>query len=84
MTFVSDLYVIKKEGKLIINFHCFHYWQVPPAELESVILTHSDVQDCAVIGIPDELAGEVPRGYVVLKKDKNVKENDIAKYIESE
>lgn len=57
---------------------------MPPAELESVILTHSDVQDCAVIGIPDELAGEVPRGYVVLKNDKNVKENDIAKYIESE
>ncbi|KAI6024276.1 AMP binding protein [Pisolithus marmoratus] len=38
---------------------------VPPAELESVLLQHSDVADAAVIGVPSEEATELPRAYVV-------------------
>lgn len=41
--------------------------QVAPAELEAVLLTHPAVADAAVIGIADEEAGEVPKGFVVLK-----------------
>jgi len=41
--------------------------QVAPAELESVILSHPAVADCAVIGIKDERAGEAPKGFVTLK-----------------
>src|SRR2546426_1982127 len=43
--------------------------QVPPAELEAVLRTHPAVSDAAVIPIPDEEAGEVPKAYVVLKGD---------------
>ena len=32
--------------------------QVPPAELEDLLLGHPDVEDCAVLGIPDEYSGE--------------------------
>ncbi|KAI9929840.1 hypothetical protein ASPWEDRAFT_35048 [Aspergillus wentii DTO 134E9] len=39
--------------------------QVAPAELEAHILAHPDVADCAVIAIPDEAAGEVPKALVV-------------------
>ncbi|RAO70812.1 uncharacterized protein BHQ10_006824 [Talaromyces amestolkiae] len=39
--------------------------QVAPAELEAHILEHELVADCAVIGIPDEAAGEVPKAFVV-------------------
>ncbi|KAF7556194.1 hypothetical protein G7Z17_g1649 [Cylindrodendrum hubeiense] len=39
--------------------------QVAPAELESHLLTHTDVADCAVIQVPDARAGEVPKAYVV-------------------
>lgn len=42
--------------------------QVPPAELEGVLLGHPDVADVAVVGIhSDSHASEVPRAYVVLK-----------------
>lgn len=40
---------------------------VAPAELEDLLLGHSKVEDCAVLGIPDERAGERPKAYVVLK-----------------
>lgn len=43
--------------------------QVPPAELEDLLLGHPDVEDCAVIGIKDDYAGERPKAFVVLKKD---------------
>ena len=37
-------------------------FQVPPAELEALLLTHPQVNDAAVIGIADEEAGELPEG----------------------
>jgi propionyl-CoA synthetase len=36
--------------------------------LEEVLSAHADVAECAVIGVADELKGEVPLGLVVLKK----------------
>jgi steroid delta-isomerase-like uncharacterized protein len=41
--------------------------QVAPAELEGVLLTHPAIAEAAVIGSPDEQAGEVPKAFVVLK-----------------
>jgi acyl-CoA synthetase (AMP-forming)/AMP-acid ligase II len=40
-------------------------FQVAPAELEALLLTHPAVADVTVIGRPDERAGEVPVAYVV-------------------
>jgi len=40
-------------------------YQVPPAELEGHLLSHPDVQDVAVIGIPDEQRGEAPKAFIV-------------------
>jgi len=39
---------------------------VAPAELEDLLLGHPDVQDVAVLGIADDLAGERPKAYIVL------------------
>lgn len=41
--------------------------QVAPAELEDLLLGHDLVEDCAVLGIRDEYAGEKPKAYVVVK-----------------
>lgn len=43
--------------------------QVPPAELEDVLLGHPEVEECAVLGVPDQYSGERPKAYVVLKDD---------------
>ena len=39
---------------------------VAPAELENLLLGHEAVEDCAVVGIQDERAGERPKAFVVL------------------
>jgi acyl-CoA synthetase (AMP-forming)/AMP-acid ligase II len=43
-------------------------FQVAPAELEALLLSHPAVADAAVIPSPDEEAGEVPKAFVVLRK----------------
>ena len=40
-------------------------FQVAPAELESVLCAHPAVADAAVVGVPDERAGELPKAFVV-------------------
>eukprot|EP00622_Pseudochattonella_farcimen_P002491 FR737419.1.p1 GENE.FR737419.1~~FR737419.1.p1 ORF type:complete len:184 (+),score=26.62 FR737419.1:2-553(+) len=50
--------------KELIKFKGF---QVPPAELEALLLTHESVADAAVIPRPDDNAGEVPRAFVTLR-----------------
>jgi len=50
--------------------------QVAPAELEAHLLTHPAVNDCAVIPVPDEKAGEVPKAFVVKSPSVGLEEND--------
>ncbi len=40
---------------------------VYPGEVEEALAHHPDIADVAVIGVADELKGQVPRGLVVLK-----------------
>jgi acyl-CoA synthetase (AMP-forming)/AMP-acid ligase II len=40
-------------------------YQVAPAELEAIVITHPEVSDVAVIGVPDDEAGELPKAYIV-------------------
>lgn len=59
-----------------------------PAELEAHLLAHPSVADCAVIGVPDERAGEVPKAFVVKSSSVGLEDNDrmvareVAKHVE--
>ena len=52
-------------------------FQVAPAELEAVLHGHPAVIDCAVFGIPDDRAGEVPVAAVQLDPDRPVDEHEL-------
>jgi acyl-CoA synthetase (AMP-forming)/AMP-acid ligase II len=58
-------FFIVDRAKELIKYKGF---QVPPAELEAVLLTHPCVADAAVIPYPDDEAGEVPKAIIVLKQ----------------
>ncbi|TPX32112.1 hypothetical protein SmJEL517_g04697 [Synchytrium microbalum] len=64
--------------KELIKFKGF---QVPPAELEGYLLTHPAISDAAVIGRPDDEAGELPRGFIVVKPGSEVTEAEIVAFI---
>jgi acyl-CoA synthetase (AMP-forming)/AMP-acid ligase II len=48
--------------------------QIAPAELEALLVSHPAVADAAVIPVPDDEAGQVPKGFVVLKGEATVAE----------
>jgi acyl-CoA synthetase (AMP-forming)/AMP-acid ligase II len=52
-------------------------FQVAPAELEAVLLRHPAVLDCAVFGVADERAGEVPAAAVALDPDIPVAKGEL-------
>jgi 4-coumarate--CoA ligase len=59
-------FYITDRVKELIKYKGF---QVPPAELEGILVSHPDIDDVAVIGVEDHAqATEVPRAYVVPKK----------------
>jgi acyl-CoA synthetase (AMP-forming)/AMP-acid ligase II len=66
----GDLVVVDEDGwfrvvarlKEIIKYKGY---QVAPAELEALLLEHPDVTDCAVVGRPDNEAGEIPVAFIV-------------------
>jgi fatty-acyl-CoA synthase len=48
-----------------------------PAEVENALYDHPAVAECAVVGIPDEKWGEVPRAYVVLAPGAQATEDEL-------
>jgi len=52
---------------------------IAPAELEALLLTHPAITDAAVIPIPDEEAGEVPKAFVVASQSITLEE--VARFV---
>jgi len=59
-------FFIVDRAKELIKYKGF---QVAPAELEALLLSHPAISDAAVIPVPDDEAGELPKAYVVRNLD---------------
>ncbi len=66
----------KKDMLLVSGFNVY------PNEIESVVAMLPGVLECAVIGVPDEHSGEVPKLFVV-KRDASLTEADIRRHCEA-
>ncbi|MBT8216264.1 MAG: AMP-binding protein [Acidimicrobiia bacterium] len=74
----DDHWYIVDRLKELIKYKGF---QVPPAELEGLLLTHPAVADSAVIPVPDEEAGEVPKAFVVLKPGATATPEELMEHV---
>ncbi|OAY76274.1 4-coumarate--CoA ligase-like 4 [Ananas comosus] len=85
----GDLCYIDEDGYLFVvdrlkELIKYKGYQVPPAELEALLLTHPDVADAAVIPFPDREAGQVPMAYVVRKDGSQLSESEVMKFVEKQ
>ena len=55
-------------------------YTIAPAEVEAILYQHPAVKECAVVGKPDPLAGEVPKAYVVLDEGSNMDKEELIKF----
>lgn len=56
-------------------------FQVAPAELEALLVTHPAIADAAVVGRPDEEAGEVPVAHVVRRAGAEVTADEVKAFV---
>ena len=63
----------------LINVAGYKVW---PDEVENVIYEHPAVLECAVVSSPDEIKGEVPKAFIVLKEEfkEKVSAEEIVEY----
>ncbi|KAB0804141.1 hypothetical protein PPYR_01111 [Photinus pyralis] len=82
----GDIGYYDEEGKLFIidrikEIIKYKGFQVPPSELEDIIMSHPAVQDCGVIGMPHDRAGEVPVAFVVVQDGMKVTEEELVQLV---
>lgn len=73
----AHFYIVDR-AKELIKYKGF---QVAPAELEAILLTHPQVADAAVIPSPDEEAGEVPKAFIVCKAQETIEIDSLLNFV---
>ena len=73
----SYLWILDRKKELIK----YKGFQVPPAELEGLLLEHPAIADAAVIGKADVEAGEIPKAFVVQKAGAEISAEDVMSFV---
>ncbi len=55
-------------------------YRIGPEEIETTLATHPAVVDVAVIGVPDEVRGQIAKAYVVLKPGQSITADELIEY----
>ncbi len=82
----GDLGYVDADGYLFIvdrvkELIKYKGFQVAPAELEALLVTHPAIADAAVVGRPDEEAGEVPVAHVVRRAGAEVTADEVKEFV---
>jgi len=59
-------------------------WTMSAVEIENTLLKHPQVLEAAVVGVPDELRGQVAKAYVVARSSGDAVEADIKAFMKAE
>ena len=59
-------------------------WTISAAEVEDALLKHPDVDEAAVVGVPDELRGHIVKAFIVSSKGNEDLEEDLKSFIKKE
>jgi fatty-acyl-CoA synthase len=62
------------KGRLKETLRISHF-MVAPGEIEAFLMSHPDVEQAFVVGIPDPVANEAPAAYVILKPHARLTED---------
>ncbi|KAG6422516.1 hypothetical protein SASPL_119090 [Salvia splendens] len=73
----DDVFIVDRVKELIK----FKGFQVPPAELEALLISHTQISDAAVVSQKDEAAGEVPVAFVVPSNGSELTEESVKVFI---
>lgn len=73
----GDVAIIDEHGHMTIvdrikELIKYKGFQVAPAELEALLITHPKIADVAVIGIPDDEAGEIPKAFIAVAPGEEI------------
>ncbi|GMT14085.1 hypothetical protein PFISCL1PPCAC_5382, partial [Pristionchus fissidentatus] len=63
------LYIVDRIKEMIRVNYNNQIQQVPPAELEGILFSNGKVRDAAIVGIPDDVRGELVRAFIVRADD---------------
>lgn len=58
-------------------------YQVPPAELEALLLSHDAVADAAVVGVNDADGEEIPKAFIVRQPGVELSAEDVMSFVAS-
>lgn len=75
----ENFYIVDRIKDLIK----YRGFQVAPAELEAVLLRNPKIKDAAVIGIKDEVDGELPLAFVVVQPGSELTEMEVKAWVEN-
>ncbi|KAK6775226.1 hypothetical protein RDI58_026227 [Solanum bulbocastanum] len=74
------LYIVDRIKELIKH----NGYQVAPAELEAILLSHHEILDAAVVPLEDEEAGQIPLAFVVRAASSGLTQDQVIQFVSSQ